>query len=414
MVSLIRRLGGFSTLPFVSAILPFLAIPVVGRTSGEDGWTAFNVGQAVGAYAAAVGYVGWNSLGTPMVAAEATPSARHTLYARSFYARLPIVVVVAVIAAVVGALLSPASALGVAVTFAVAGALGGFGLSWYAVGVSSISLIVWFEIVPRAIATAVAIAVLLLTGDVVWYGVAMIVAAIAGVVAFHLVHLGRLLPVWDGWRQVRHDIASLRSAWGVEIVGNLYSNAPVPVAAASSSVAQSASYSSSDRIYRYGLLGVVAVGNALQGWTLEARGDHRRLRNRVSIALMSGLGLFGMCFLTFVGVPVSEFIFGGAAPAVQGMLIWLGLSYLAIAASTPLIRNVLLPARREATVLKVTIASAGLGLAGMIGGGVLIGPSGVAAGLALSEVFTLVCCIAFTRRVGLGEPATPQTKGDTR
>lgn len=413
MVTLIRRLGGFSTLPFISAILPLVALPIVARLGAADGWTAFNVGQAVGAYAAAVGYVGWNALGTPMVAVEASTAERHALYGRSFYARLPVVVVVAIGAAAIGALLSPASAMGVAVTFAVAGALGGFGVSWYAVGVSSISIIVWFEIVPRAIATAIAIALLLWTGEVFWYGLAMIIAAASGVLAFHMVHLKRLVPVWNGWRQVWADVGGLRSAWGVEVVGNLYSNAPVPVAAATSPVAASASYGSSDRIYRYGLLGVVAVANALQGWALEARGSHRRVRNRASIAVMVGLGVVGLLFLVLLGVPVSTFIFGSDVPAEPSMLLWLGVAYLAIATSTPLIRNVLLPARREAAVLKITVVSAGLGLTGMIMGGLTVGPAGVAAGLALSETVTLICCSVVARGIGLSEPAVTTAEVST-
>jgi len=404
VATLIRRLAGFSTLPFISAILPFVAIPIVGRASGEDGWVAFNVGQAVGTYAAAVGYVGWNALGTPMVAVETSSEARHELYGRSFYARLPIIAAVAVGAAIIGALLAPGATVGVAVTFAIAGALGGFGVSWYAVGVSSISIIVWFEIVPRAIATAIAIGLLLWTGDVVWYGVAMIVAAVAGVLAFHLVHLRRVFPRWVGWRRVRSDIQGLRSAWGVEVVGNLYSNAPVPIVAATSSPAASASYGSSDRIYRYGLLGVVAMGNALQGWALEARGDHRRARNLASIGIMLALGLVGFAFLVFLGVPASQLIFGEELAADPAMLFWLGVSYIAISTSTPLIRNVLLPARREGSVLWVTTASAILGLSGMLIGGIAFGPVGVAAGLALSEVFTLLCCVWYSRRTGLAEP----------
>lgn len=401
VANLIARLVGFSSLPFLSALLPFVALPIVARVGGVDGWTSFNLGQAIGAYAAAVGYVGWNVMGTPMVAITRDRGERTALYARSFYARIGIVGAVGAGAAVIAVVLAPESTRAVAVLFALTGAVGGLGIAWFAVGVSSVSMIVWFEIVPRAAATALAIPLLLWTGDVFWYGLLMLAASIAGVIAFHLVYCRALVPRWVGWQTVRHDISRLRAAWGVEVVGNLYANAPVPVATATSSVTQAATYGSGDRLYRYGLLGVVAVGNALQGWVLEVDDARRRVRNRAAIIILAVVGVIGFFFLLFAGEPVTALLFGAELAAEPLTLLWLGVAFFAVAASTPLIRNVLMPAGRQRPVFIVTVVSAVSGLAGMILLGDAMGAAGVAAGLAISEMITLLACAWLSWRIGL-------------
>ncbi|WP_454112206.1 oligosaccharide flippase family protein [Microbacterium aurum] len=401
MANLLTRLVGFSSLPFLSALLPFVALPIVARVGGVDGWSAFNVGQAVGAYAAAVGYVGWNVMGTPMVAVTRDRTERVALYARSFYARVGVVAVVAVGASIVAVVLAPESTRAVAVMFAVTGAVGGLGLAWFAVGVSSVGIIVWFEIVPRAAATALAIPLLLWTGDVFWYGLLMLLASVLGVVLFHLLYCRAVLPVWVGWRTVAQDLRLLRAAWGVEVVGNLYANAPVPVATATSSLTASATFGSGDRLYRYGLLGVVAVGNAVQGWVLEVDDTRRRTRNRAAILILVAVGVTGLLFLLFAGEAVTALLFGAELAAERSTLLWLGVAFLAVAASTPLIRNVLMPAGRQRPVFIVTVVSALVGIVGMIVLGKLMGPAGVAAGLAISEVMTLVACAWLSWRIGL-------------
>ncbi|PVW06088.1 hypothetical protein DEA06_00605 [Microbacterium sp. Gd 4-13] len=400
-MDLVRRLLGFSTLPFLSAVLPLLALPIVARAGGVDGWSAFNVGQAIGTYAAAVGYVGWNVLGTPLVAAAKTKDERIRVYARSFYVRAVSALFIAAAASSLAYAVAPAPSRAVAVSFALAGAVSALGLSWFAIGISSIWVIIWYEIVPRAIATALAIALILLTGDVLWYGILLIVAPLAGLAAFHLVYCGRLIPPWLGWRQVSRDLFDLRSAWGVEVVGNLYANAPVPLVSVVSPVPAAAAYGSSDRLYRYSLLAVAAAGNALQGWVLEVDDDRRARRNTVGIILMTGLGIAGLAGLIVLGIPLSRLLFGAELEAQLPSLVWLGISFFAVAASTPLIRNVLMPARREKAVLAITLASAVLGLAAMVLASVVWGPPGVAAGLAVSELFTLIACGIAARKCGL-------------
>ncbi|AZC13468.1 hypothetical protein [Microbacterium sp. ABRD28] len=392
MPNLLRRLLGFSTLPFLGAVLPLVALPIVARIGGVDGWSALNVGQAVGAYAAAVGFVGWNVLGTAMVAVERDADERRHLYARSFYSRAFVVSVLTVPTALVSALLAPDGTRAVAVLFATAGALGGLGISWYGVGISSISTIVLYDLIPRAIATAVAIALVLWTGEILWYGAALLVAACASPLAFHMSSFGRLFPQWVGAQTVREDIFAFRSAWGVEVVGNLYANAPVPVSAATAGARDVATFSSADRLYRYGLMAIVAAGNALQGWVLEVAPSLRARRHLAAFLLMGGVGAVGVVVLGVLGQPLTALLFGSELIAESATLWWLAAAYFAVASSTPIIRNVLMPARQERAVLLITVVSAIAGLGAMILCGTLFGVAGVAAGLAVGESLTLILC----------------------
>lgn len=401
MPNLLRRLVGFSSLPFIGAVLPLVALPIVARIGGVDGWSALNIGQAVGAYAAAVGFVGWNVLGTAMVAVERDDGERTRLYARSFYSRVVIVGALAVPTALVSAALAPESARAVAALFAVAGALGGLGIGWYGVGVSSISTIVLFDLLPRIVATALAIALVLLTGDIVWYAAALVAAACASPLGFHLRTFRRVVPPWVGSRTLRADVFGFRSAWGVEVVGNLYANAPVPVAAATADARDVATFSSADRLYRYGLMAIVAAGNALQGWVLEVSASSRGRRHIAAFLLMGAVGVTGLLVLGVLGQPVTSLLFGPDLTADATTLWWLGVAYFAVAASTPLIRNVLMPARQERAVLLITIASAVTGLVAMMGLSGLAGVSGVAAGLAVGETLTFICCAVVAARSGV-------------
>lgn len=405
---LAKRLVGFTTLPFIAALVPLLALPFISRAASLEDWAALNVGLSVGAFAAAVGLVGWNVLGTPLVAMATTVTEQQYLYARSFYLRCAVVAISSTASAVVAVAIAPQSSWPSAASFAVAGALNGIGLSWYAVGVGSPRLVLVYEVIPRTIATVLAVGVVTITEQVVWYGILLCLSVLVGTLAFHLRVYGRWLPPWPGRAQLRLDIGDMKHAWGVESTGSLYANAPVPLSGIVASSAMSAAFASNDKIYRYGMLGVSAAGNALQGWVLETRDAKRRNRNIVAIVIMSMVSVVGWAVLALLGPMLSGWLFG---PDKQGDPLafhFFAIAFVGVAMSTPLIRNVLVPARRDRAVLVITLVAAVGGVAAMLALGFAFGITGVAAGFALSELVALVACIWLTIRVGLHyrEPST--------
>jgi len=183
-----------------------------------------------------------------------------------------------------------------------------------------------------------------------------------------------------------------RSAWAAELTGNVHSSAPVPIVAALSSVGATAAYGSADKLYRYGLMSIVAVGNAAQGWVLETRNQERARRSRIAILAHVALGIIGWIGLTWLGGPVTSLLFGKDVAAPATVMFWLGAAFFAVSSSTPLIRNVLMPYRRDAIVLIATISGAVFGVVTMIFLTIALGPQGAACGLAISEFTVLLIC----------------------
>lgn len=401
-VALIKRILGFSALPVLGGILPLVALSLIGLNVASDvEWVGMNVGLSVGGIAGAVALVGWNVLGTPLIALAEHDEERRALYARSFYIRSAASVVLAVVASILSALVAPGAALAGA-AFATAAALGGLTMSWYAVGVARPSLILWFDIVPRAVMTVVGVALTLLTGSIVWYAVGLAASTVLGAVAFHAHLLRKALPSWPGWARMWRDVKDMRAAWGVESVGNTFANAPLPLAGVFGSVAAAAGFASADKIYRYGIMGVAAIANALQGWALEVTGASRARRNVVAILLMGGVAVIGLLVLAVGGAWLSAWLFGTDKAGDAGTLLFYGIAFFCVTMSTPLIRNVLIPARRDRAVFQATVGAAAVGLATMALLGTAMGPLGVAIGFAASEGLMLTACAALSARVGLG------------
>lgn len=401
VMNLTRRLVGFSALPFLASVLPLLALPFVSRAASTDDWAAMNIGLGVGAFGAAVGLVGWNILGTPLVAMAGSPEAQRTLYGRSFYIRLFAVALASAISAIVAVAISPSASWAPAAAFAVASALNGISLSWYAVGVGSPRLVLFYEVIPRAVATVLAVSVVLVTGKVVWYGLLLCVSIVVGVLAFQLRLERRLFPRWPGLAVMRADLGDMRHAWGVESVGSLYANAPMPVAGIVASPIAAAAFASNDKIYRYGILGVGAAGNALQGWVLETRERQRRRRNLIAIIIMSVIAVIGWAVLALFGPALSGWLFGVDKQGDPLAFHFFGVAFIGVTMSTPLIRNILVPARRDRPVFVVTLIAAVGGVASMIALGAAFGIVGVAAGFAISEIATLLACVVLAFQVGL-------------
>lgn len=406
MRQLFLRLLGFTALPVLAGVVTIAVLPFVSRAAGVEHWTAFGAGQAIGAYASTIAFVGWNVLGTPMVAQARDAAEQLALYGRSFYARMIVIGMVLVPAAVVAVLVVPAGTAFYGIAFMVGSTLNALSVSWYAVGIANPMVIGKYELWPRALASALSVPAVLLTGDIIWYAVAMIVAPLAGVVAFHLKYYTRVVPPWPGRTTVIGDLTGRKAAWSVEVSGNLYVNAPAPIASALTPPVSAAAYASGDKTYRYALMAVTAVGNSLQGWVLEVDGESRRRRNSAAIWVMVGVGVIGGLLLAVFGAPFTAVFFGANLAAKPELMAWLGLSFACVSASTPIIRNVLMPARRERSVLVVTLSGAAVGLALMIFCSASIGSTGVAVGLAVSELIVLLATAVLAARTGLSGPVS--------
>jgi O-antigen/teichoic acid export membrane protein len=388
--SLTRRFIGFTTVPLLSFVAPLLVLPIVARIGGVEGWASIGIGQSIGAFGVYTTGFGWNVVGSARIALEPDDAERRHILAQSLRMRLLAFVVTAVVLGTVSYLLAAPGFRFVAALTAAATAFGGMTISWYGVGMSRPSFVLTYETVPMMAAMLCAIPLLLLTRALLVYPLLLIAAPIVGLSIM-------ILREFRADRGDQGDGRIRRGVWGgfrtnlgpavIDATGGAYSSAPIPVARLTQGVSAAAGVASADKIYRFGLTAVVIVGNALQSWVLEcAVKDGRYRRQLVAIVVHAALGIVGLLVLWLGGRWITAVLFGGAVVPAESVFLWYGLAYLCISASTPFIRNILIPGDRTRIVLGATIASAVVGLAAMIAFGLLWGVTGVAAALALSEL----------------------------
>ncbi|MFH8250749.1 lipopolysaccharide biosynthesis protein [Microbacterium sp. B2969] len=399
MKVLLTRFLGFGAVPLISAVVPFLVLPVAARVDGPAGWAAIGTGQAIGSFVAMVGSYGWNTNGGARVSEAPSPEHQRAVYAQSLWCRLIAFAVAGSIGAVLSALLVGGAFAPVAALAALATGATGLTVTWYSVGTGSARLALWYEAVPFATLTLLSILVMLWTGSVAAYPIAMLLGVFIGLVMLN-VHLYRSpWPPFSG-ADVRAAFRGNLALAAADGIGGSYTTAPVPVAQGLLGTQAAAELTSADKVYRIGLTAIVVLGNSLQKWVLERPfSDGRMRRHAVALALHALVGAIGFAVLTFLGVPLTEFLLGAAVTPAQEVFPAYGVAYFLISLSTPLIRNVLVPAGRDRVVLGAILASAAIGLPAMIIGGLQGGVLGIVIGLALSEVVVFSVVGFFAVRV---------------
>lgn len=394
---LARRIVAFAGLPFLSLLIPFLFLPILARLAGADAWLAIAVGQSVGGFAALVVALGYNTVGPTLVAVEADAD-RPEVLRRSLAPRAVLFVPAVVVACVVAAIIAPGSQRLEAVLMAVALTLAGLSSTWYMVGLGRAGLIVVYDLVPRFVATLLAAGLLVAFGSVLWYPVLLILAALIASVAFVARTVGarRALAVRRG--ELGATIREHRSAMAIEVAGGAYNALAVTLVTVGTTVAQAATYVSGDKLYRIGQYSVSALGNALQGWAVEAGPDRFRRRARTSILAHLALGLLGFAAFALLGPWLSGLLFGDVVRIDEPTALGLGVATIGIALGTAFGRVILvgLGARRE--FLTSVLAGATVGVPAILLLSSLWGAAGGAWGLALGETASVLCQAVFVVR----------------
>lgn len=400
MKVLLARLIGFGTAPMIVAVVPLLVLPIAARIQGAEGWAAIGTGQALGSLLAMISSYGWNVAGGARIAMAEHDEARRDVYAHSFWSRLAVFAVVGGVTAAIAAALVGGAFGGVAALVVLATGLTGLTMSWYAVGTGRARMVLWFEAIPMAVFTAASAAIMQLTGQLVAYPLMMIAGVLVGLAALHVHMYGRVVPpfyVGGIGRSFRENLP-LASADGL---GGSYTTAPVPIAQGVVGTQAAAELTSADKLYRVGLTAILIVGNTLQKWVLEASWEAGRTRRHlVALALHLVVGVIGLLVLVLLGPWLTAAFLGEAVAPPASMFPAYGVTYLIISLTTPLIRNVLVPAGRNRVVLLAIVASASVGLPAMFVLGATLGATAIVWGLAVSEVVVLtVVGIAATREI---------------
>lgn len=385
---LMIRFLGFSALPLLSALTPLVLLPLIARLGGPQGWASVTVAQTIGVFAGVVTSFGTNVAGSAQAALADGESARHDLYASSFWARFPIFIVTSAVGGAAAAMLAAPGFVLDSILMCIGMSVSGLSLGWYGIGVASPRLLFRYEALPRATFAILTIPLLSFTHRIFVYPLALIIGTSLGLLRFHVALFGKgLPPLPRSPGPVKTLSANFKFAV-TDVCGAAYVSAPLPIVASMSLSSATASFASVNQVFRYGLFVIVASSNTLQTWVLVRSGREPRAKQLAAIGVHALIGGCGFLGLWFGGALVTRVLFGPRLAGTSAVLFWYGVSYFAVSVSAPLIRNVLIPSARGRLVMVAATVAALVGLTGMLTFG-HSGPTAVAASYAMSEVLVL-------------------------
>jgi len=288
---------------------------------------------------------------------------------------------------IISAILAPEANRGDAAAMAAAMSIAALAPTWFWIGVGRALPILWTEVLPRISATLVAAGILVAGGGVMWYPALLAVAMIAGPAVVYIRIAGAELLRVDRPEVVavlrRHPPAVI-----AETAAGVYNALAVAIVTSVAPVAQTARYVSGDKAYRIGQYSVSALGNALQGWVVEAREAAIARRMRIVILLHVGLGVLGLAAFGTLGPWVTRVLFGSDVAIDRGISFGFGVAILGITLGTAFGRIGLITiGARRAFMICVVTASA-VGATGLVIGGSLWGAVGAAWALGIAEVLS--------------------------
>ncbi|KTS03332.1 lipopolysaccharide biosynthesis protein [Microbacterium testaceum] len=349
MRALLGRLVGFGSLPLLASLAPLLLLGIVTRSCTADEWAALSIGQAVGSFATAATMFGWQVVGPPAVALAAGEEGAREIYAASWWLRAGVFLTATPSAAVVAAGLSPAGNAVLAISMCASAAFAGMSMTWYAIGRGRPGMITIFEVIPRLAFLTLGAIVVALTGHAVWYPVSALVGAVGTQAVFHRRTFRWTVPRWPGRAALTGALRLSAPGAAVVVLGGVRSAAPIPAATFVSDPGTVARLSSADRLYRYSLFSVSALGDALQNWVLEAGVGGRR--HHIALLLHTVLGVLGAAGLGLVGPWATAVLFGGHLGATKELFVGYAVAFFFVSLGTPLVRNVLVPLGRTRAVV---------------------------------------------------------------
>lgn len=396
--SAVRRTRRFLPLPLLSAVTPFLLLPILARVATESEWTAVVVGQSIGSIGVILVALGWNLNGPSLVAAL-KPADRVDLYVESLVTRIVVYAIAVPFVALATVLLErQSSAIYLALTSAIAFTSYGLSASWYNIGVGSAADIAKYDAIPKMIATALAAIVLYLTHLVFIYPALLLAANLLGVALFT-----RRLVSEDFVRKARAIslVSSIRkqtTSLGTLLAGGAYSSGSTALVRIGSDTSSVAVFAAGDRLYSMGLQAVVALSNALQGWVMTSSGPSApNMRAAVRAHLV--LGALAFAVLLGLGPFITRTLFGTSLEVPAPVIAWFAVAYLFVSLNTSIGRHVLVPLGCVRGVFVSTLAGAIVGVPSLIILGGAANASGAAAAVALSQFTVLFTQLVFLRHL---------------
>lgn len=405
MRSLVLRFAGFTGAPIISALAPFIILPVVSRIVGDAGWANFSTGQSVGILGMVGVLFGWGVLGPVRVARAGSDHERAAILRESLRSRIPLSILVVPAVGVVTWLICSDAYRVESVAVAVVMAAGGLTPAWFCIGEGNPRGVMLFDAIPKLVASLIALPVIALTGQVLWYPILLAVLTLPSFAAHAWLTISAHAHPAHAPRAVLVVLRTLVPTAAIDATGNAYGSTAIPIATAGLAPADASAFASADRAYRIGTLAVVAVANAFQAWVLDRGVVDARRRHLAALVTHAFLGVLGGAAIALLGPWATGLVFGAKVAAQPVPCMLYGVAFLCISLATPLIRNILIPASRFRVVLIATVAAAVVGLGIMLMGAQLGSAAMIATGVASSEFTALVilstASLAEFKRIGV-------------
>lgn len=386
---LLRRSAYFSISVIAATVIGIISIPLLISTVGKDEWARLFVLQMIGQFASIIVAFGWGATGPSTVSALVGTNRRQFLL-DSLVARVPLLLIVTPIATGIGVALGadPLAALLATVAYAVPGV----GAAWYFIGTNRPLAMLAFDALPAVLGQIAALIAVVMAPTLVSYLWAVMIATTLGVV----VGLTFALTRADGgrlhrtqWRELPGTMRLQMAGLATVLFGNLSTMLPVllvdifmkPVLPVFAAV---------DKLYRYGILVLAPILQAVQGWVPEAGPEQTRIRARGSLWVGLGVGVFGGGCFALLATPLSVPLTVGQAviPWEIGIVAGIGFAAECVAQIVGLAGLVAL--RRERELARSSVLAAVIGLPLMIPALMLAGLLGVVSIIALSAVLVAV------------------------
>ncbi|MCB8044829.1 hypothetical protein JM654_13630 [Microbacterium oxydans] len=301
-----------------------------------------------------------------------------------------------------------------AVLATIAYAIPGIGAAWYFIGTNRPVAMLVFDALPAVLGQVAALVAVVIAPTLTSYLYCVAFATVAGVVGGLLFALRKR----DGVRLHRTRVKELGSTMRAQIpglatvlFGNLSTMLPVllvdvymkPVLPIFAAV---------DKLYRYGVLVLAPILQAVQGWVPEAGPEQTRLRARGSLWVGLAVGLFGGACFAFLATPISIPLTVGKAviPFEIALIAGIGFAGECVAQIVGLAGLVALHKERE--LAKSSVVAAVISLPLMIPAVLLWGLIGIVGVIAASAVLvatyrtTVLLRASSARHLAPGTPLT--------
>jgi O-antigen/teichoic acid export membrane protein len=314
--------------------------------------------------------------------ATADPSSYGDIFLASLTTRGIVAIPALAIAIVTAWVIVGHAALPAALTACVI-ALTGFSSDWFFIGTSDPRRLAVLEVLPRLVFLSLGMLATIATSSIIFYP-AIYVIGVSAALLLTCMSIGLGSP---RRLDIRSELRSLRAPAIAEFSGSSYSLGAAAIVVATVPLAQAASFSAADRLYKVALLAIIAMSQANQGWVARGIGQGRQRR---AIQAHAVVGVIGCGFIALTLPYLVAATFGDDFRPSSPTAASLGLSFLAVSMSTALARYVLAPSGRSHVIVVSTVTAAVIGVPLIVVLSARFGAAGGAAGLAMSQLTVVV------------------------